>query len=207
MKTLIYKKWLWGIFSLLLVVFSGWTAYSEQGGVSGIYKNANVPFDDQKRVDAVLALPRDTVLVRTRYQGGRFWTETRKDKIERFKCSQCHNNKSVSVAQAAEMAHGDVILNHGSPDKPLSCYTCHNKEERDFLVTEAGTKIDMNHSYQMCGQCHFRQKKDWVGGAHGKRLSYWAGQRIVKNCASCHNPHSPRFEKRWPVTFSPPYKK
>ena len=46
-----------------------------------------------------------------------------------------------------------------------------------------------------------------VGGAHGKRLSYWAGQRVVTNCASCHNPHSPRFEKRWPVTYSPPYKK
>ena len=206
MKTPMYKKWLGGIFSLLLVVFSGWTAYSEQGGVTGIYKNANAPFDDQKSIDSVIALPKDTVLVRTAYQGGRFRTTTRKDKIERFKCSQCHNNKSVSVAQAAEMAHGDIRLNHGSPDKPLSCYTCHNKEERDFLVTEAGTKIDMNHSYQMCGQCHFRQKKDWVGGAHGKRLSYWAGQRVVKNCASCHNPHSPRFEKRWPVTYSPPFK-
>ena len=207
MKTPIYIKCLWGTFSLLLVVFSGWSAYSEQGGVTRIYKNAHAPFDDQKNVDAVIALPRDTVLVRTRYQGGRFRTETRKDKIERFTCTQCHNNKSVSVAKAAEMAHGDIRLNHGNPDKPLSCYTCHNKEERDFLVTEAGTKIDMNHSYQMCGQCHFRQKKDWVGGAHGKRLSYWAGQRVVTNCASCHNPHSPRFEKRWPVTYSPPYKK
>ena len=207
MKTPSQKKCLWGIFSLLLVIFSAWTAYTEQGGVTRIYKNANAPFDDQMSVDAVIALHRDTVLVRTRYQGGRFWTETRKERIERFKCSQCHNNKSVSVARAAEMAHGDIILNHGSPDKPLSCYTCHNKEERDFLVTEAGTKIDMNHSYQMCGQCHFRQKKDWVGGAHGKRLSYWAGQRVVTNCASCHNPHSPRFEKRWPVTYSPPFKK
>ncbi len=207
MKTPSLKKCLFGIFSLLLVIFSAWTAYTEQGGVTRIYKNANAPFDNQKSVTSVIALPRATVMVRTPYQGGRFWTQTRKDKIERFKCSQFHNNKSVSVAKAAEMAHGDITLNHGSPDKPLSCYTCHNKEERDFLVTEAGTKIDMNHSYQMCGQCHFRQKKDWVGGAHGKRLSYWAGQRVVTNCASCHNPHSPRFEKRWPVTYSPPYKK
>jgi hypothetical protein len=127
--------------------------------------------------------------------------------VERFKCSQCHDNKSVSVARAAEMAHGDIRLNHGGQLKPLSCYTCHNQAERDFLMTEAGETVDMDHSYQMCGQCHFRQKKDWVGGAHGKRVSYWAGRRVVKNCTSCHNPHAPRFEKRWPATYSPPYKK
>ena len=207
MKTPTPKKCLWMIISLLVVMLSGLSAYSDQGGVTEIYKNASAPFDDQVSAASVIALPKDTVLVRTPYQEGRFWTETRKEKMERFKCSQCHNNKPVSVPNAAEMAHGDIALNHGSPDKPLSCYTCHNKEERDFLVTEAGTKIDMDHSYQMCGQCHFRQKKDWVGGAHGKRLSYWAGPRVVTNCASCHNPHSPRFEKRWPVTYSPPFKK
>jgi formate-dependent nitrite reductase cytochrome c552 subunit len=207
MKTKPLEKYLFGAIVLLLVIFAGLAAHSEQGGVSRIYKNANLPFDSQKSVASVIILPKDTVLVRSPYQEGRFWTETRKEKMERFKCSQCHNNKPVSVANAAEMAHGDIALNHGSPDKPLSCYTCHNKEERDFLVTEAGTKIDMDHSYQMCGQCHFRQKKDWVGGAHGKRLSYWAGPRVVTNCASCHNPHSPRFEKRWPVTYSPPFKK
>jgi ribosomal protein L34E len=207
MKTPTQKKCLGALFSLLLVIVSAWTAFSDRGGVTQIYKNAQAPFDDQMRAESIIALPQDTVLVRTPYQGGRFWTQTRKDKIQRFKCSQCHNNKPVGIARAAEIAHADIRLNHGNPDKPLSCYTCHNKEERDFLVTEAGTKIDMDHSYQMCGQCHFRQKKDWVGGAHGKRLSYWAGQRVVTNCASCHNPHSPRFEKRWPVTYSPPYKK
>ena len=207
MKTTSYKKCLLGIFSILLVIFAGWTAYSEQSGVTQIYKNANAPFDDEKRVQSVLALPDDTVLVRARYQGGFFWTDTRKDKIERFKCSQCHNNKSVRIAQAAEMAHGDIKLDHGGREKPLSCFTCHNKEERDSLETEGGVKVDMDHSYQMCAQCHFRQLKDWVGGAHGKRVSYWAGNRVVKSCVSCHNPHSPRFKKRWPVTYSPPFSK
>jgi predicted CXXCH cytochrome family protein len=27
---------------------------------------------------------------------------------------------------------------------------------------------------------------------------------VVKNCTACHDPHSPRFQKRWPVTYSPP---
>ena len=207
MKTPTQHKCLWMIIFGLLVLSSGWRADADRGGVTQTYKNAHAPFDDQMSLESIIALPQNTIMVRAPYQGGRFWTETRKDKIQRFKCSQCHNDKPVSIDKAAEVAHGDIRLNHGSPDKPLSCYTCHNKEERDYLVTEAGTKIDMDHSYQMCGQCHFRQKKDWVGGAHGKRLSYWAGQRVVKNCASCHNPHSPRFEKRWPVTYSPPYKK
>ena len=207
MKTPILKNCLWGILTVLLLMFAVGLAYSTEGGVVQIFKNATAPFDDQKQVDAVQPLTVKSVQVTERYQGGRFWTETRKDKLQRFSCSQCHNNKPVTSRRAAEVAHGDVILNHGSESRPLSCFTCHKKDGRDFLTTEEGTKIDMDHSYQMCGQCHFRQKKDWVGGAHGKRLSYWAGPRVVTNCASCHNPHSPRFEKRWPVTYSPPYTK
>ena len=182
-------------------------AFAAEGGVVEIYKNAIAPFDDEKQVDAALTLPVKSVQVTETYQGGRFWVETRKDKLQRFKCSQCHNNKPVKVERAAEMAHGQIVLKHGSEARPLSCYTCHKKDERDFLVTEQGTKIDMDHSYQMCGQCHFRQKKDWVGGAHGKRISHWAGQRVVKNCTGCHDPHSPRFKKRWPVIYSPPLSK
>jgi len=207
MKTPRLKNRLWKILPALLILFSGGYLYSDQGGVVQTYKNATVPFDDQKQVDAVQPLAVNSVQVTERYQGGRFWTETRKDKLQRFSCSQCHNNKPVTARRAAEVAHGDVILNHGSQDRPLSCYTCHKKDERDFLITEEGTKIDMDHSYQMCGQCHFRQKKDWVGGAHGKRISYWAGQRVVKNCTGCHDPHSPLFKKRWPVTYSPPLSK
>ena len=207
MKTLILKNCLCGILPALLLIFPAGPVYSAEGGVVQIYKNATAPFDDDKQVDAALSLPIPSVLVTERYQGGRFRTETRKDKLQRFSCSQCHNNKPVRVAKAAEIAHGEIILNHGSEARPLSCYTCHKKDERDFLVTEQGTKIDMNHSYQMCGQCHFRQKKDWVGGAHGKRISYWAGQRVVKNCTGCHDPHSPRFKMRWPVIYSPPLSK
>jgi len=207
MKTPGLKNRLWKILPALLFLFPGSTLYSDQSGVEQIYKNATAPFDDQKQVTAVRPLAVNSVLVTERYPGGRFWTETRKDKMQRFSCSQCHNNKPVRVAKAAEIAHGEIVLNHGSESRPLSCYTCHKKDERDFLVTEQGTRIDMDHSYQMCGQCHFRQKKDWVGGAHGKRISYWAGQRVVKNCTACHDPHAPLFKKRWPATYSPPLSK
>lgn len=207
MKKPNFKNCLFAILPALFLIFSGWYAYSGEGGVVQIYKNANGPFNDEERVELVPPLPGDTVLVQTLYQGGPFWIQTRTDKLERFKCSQCHNNKEVTVAKAAEMAHGDIVLVHGGEDRPLSCFTCHKKDERDFLLTEKGEKIDMDHSYQLCRQCHFRQNKDWVGGAHGKRVSHWAGQRVVRTCTSCHDPHSPLFEKRWPATYSSPLAK
>jgi hypothetical protein len=207
MKTPMKKKCLVGIFLASVLIFMWGIAFSGQGGVVQKVKNANTPVNDGEPVAGHLVIEEKTVRVGTPYQGGRFWTQTRKDKMTRFKCSQCHNNETVTAAQSAKTAHGDIVLDHGGEDRPLACMTCHKKNERDFLVTEAGLKVDMDHSYQMCGQCHFRQKKDWVGGAHGKRIANWAGQRVVENCTSCHDPHSPRFAKRWPKTYSPPFKK
>jgi len=205
MKTPIFKNHLLWILSLLLLIFSGLKVYATDDGIIQTIKKATAPFNE--RVDSVPPLPNNTVLVKEKYQRGLFWTETRKDKIERFKCSQCHNNKEVKIAQASEIAHGDIVFVHGGKKKSLNCFTCHKEDERDALVTEKGLKVDMDHSYQMCGHCHFRQKKDWVGGAHGKRVSHWAGKRVVTNCTACHDPHSPRFEKRWPKTYSPPSSK
>ncbi len=145
-----------------------------------------------------------TVLAKTRNQGGYFWVKTRKDKIQRFKCSQCHNGQKVTIIHAKEMAHDDIVLSHGEKNKPLACNSCHDQDKRDLLFIEPGRLVDMDHSYQLCGRCHFREKKDWIGGAHGKRLSFWAGKRVVANCTYCHNPHSPKFEKRWPRTYSLP---
>jgi len=207
MKTPTLKNCLRGILPAFLLILLAGLAYSTDHGVVQTYKNATAPFDNERQVNADLSLSIKSVRVAEKYQGGDFWTETRKDKIQRFSCSQCHNNEPVSVTQAAEIAHGEIVLVHGSETRPLSCYTCHSKDDRDFLVTEQGMKVDMDHVYQMCGQCHFRQKKDWAGGAHGKRISYWAGRRVVKNCTACHDPHSPRFEKRWPKTYSPPLSK
>jgi len=207
MKIPTLKRWFGGILAAALLILPTGAAYSAEGGVVETYKNATAPFDDATHVEAVLPLAVKTVPVSERYRGKLFYTETRKDKLERFSCSKCHNNQPVQIPRSAEMAHGKIALAHGSEDRPLSCFTCHKKDERDYLVTEQGMKVDMDHSYQMCGQCHFRQKKDWVGGAHGKRISNWAGQRVVQNCTACHNPHSPRFEKRWPATYSPPLSK
>ena len=192
------------VLAAVLILFSGWVTCADPGGITRIYRNAVAPFDDEEEVGSTLSIPTDVVVVQGPYQGGRFWTETRKDKIERFKCSQCHNNQKVTVNRASEMAHGAMASDHGGQERPLSCFTCHKEDELDFLESEKGLKIDMDHSYQLCGECHFREKKDWAGGAHGKRVANWAGKRVVQNCTSCHDPHSPLFRKRWPKTYSPP---
>lgn len=205
MKTPAYKILFFVILSAMTVMFSWQYAYAGQEGVQYRAKHATAPFDDENKMDSIPSLPDNSIMVTPKYQGGAFWTLTRKDKIERFKCTQCHNSEKSNIDKKIPTAHGDIVLIHGGPE-PLSCFTCHKKDDRDYLLTEKGLKVDLDHSYQLCAQCHFRQAKDWVGGAHGKRVSYWAGKRVVKNCTACHNPHSPRFQKRWPKTYSLPLK-
>lgn len=201
MKNSIIRK---SLFSGLLVLFSAMTAFTSESGLASRIKKAVVKLDKTGQVETIIPVPKNIVKAHMEYQGGVFFTEARKNQIKRYKCSSCHNNKKVNIWNAADISHADIKIVHGDKDNPLACNTCHSLEERDFLVTSKGTKIDLDHVYDMCGQCHFRQKKDWIGGAHGKRVIYWAGERVVKNCTSCHAPHSPRFEKRWPTTYSVP---
>ncbi len=207
MKNPICKKSLFCIFSGLLLFFYVSPVFSnQQEDVTSKFKKAVTKIDKSKQVDNTIPVPKNIIKATMEYQGGLFYTEARKNQIKRFKCSTCHNNKKVLISNAADISHADIKVVHGDKKNPLTCNTCHNENDRDFLVTGKGTKIDLDHAYNMCGQCHFRQKKDWIGGAHGKRVTYWAGERVVKNCTSCHNPHSPRFEKRWPTTYSVPLK-
>jgi len=201
MKNQIIKKFLFYImlFCILpgiLALFSAVTVLSNEQGVASRVKKVTTKINNTQQVEASIPMPKNSVKVMVEYQGGTFFTEARKSEIKRFKCSECHNGQKVLIQNAADISHADIRIVHGS----------HNPDDRDFLISSKADKIDMDHAYDMCGQCHFRQKKDWIGGAHGKRITYWAGERIVKNCTSCHNPHSPKFEKKWPETYSVPLK-
>jgi len=166
-------------------------------------KKSEKEFDD-RAVTLDKQVTEESVLAKEQYQGGAFRVLARKKMIGRYKCSSCHTEKPVTVNKGFELTHGDIELKHGAGDQALSCIDCHHPDDRDYLEDKKGRKIDFDHSYQLCGQCHFRQKRDWLGGAHGKRVSNWAGDRVINNCTSCHNPHSPRFEKRFPATYSVP---
>jgi hypothetical protein len=166
-------------------------------------KDVNEPFDSRS-VSQVRPIAQPTVLAKEEYQGGSFRVLARKQEIERYKCSSCHTDKEVRGKNALELTHGNVVINHGQEGSALTCIDCHHPEDLDSLEDKKGQKIDFDHSYQLCGQCHFRQKRDWIGGAHGKRVSYWAGDRVIFNCTTCHDPHSPKFAKRFPATYSVP---
>ena len=84
----------------------------------------------------------------------------------------------------------------------MDCQTCHSPELPDSLQTLNRQVVTMDHSYQLCAQCHSSQAKDWVGGAHGKRLGGWVEPRVAKTCVSCHNPHKPAIGSRWPARLN-----
>jgi formate-dependent nitrite reductase cytochrome c552 subunit len=191
---------------LLAAFFCDSECLAESGheSVTTRIKAATAPVHEEAIIDSVTPPTRNRVLAQVEYQGGPFWVESRQENIKRFKCSGCHTAKSPQIAAAAAMAHGVIRIEHGEQQGRLGCFTCHKEDERDYLITEEGRKVAFEHSYQLCGYCHFRQKKDWIGGAHGKRVANWAGKRVIRNCTSCHNPHSPKFAKRWPKTYSLP---
>jgi hypothetical protein len=205
MKTNINFFILPAISVLLMIVLlrTGAVAIASDKSLLEEIKGVNEPFDSQS-VKQVRPVTRKTVLAKDEYQGGSFRVLARKHLIGRYKCSSCHTDKPVLVNQGLELTHGNVIINHGRKGDELSCIDCHHPDDRDYLEDKKGRKVDFDHSYRLCGQCHFRQKRDWLGGAHGKRVSNWAGDRVIYSCASCHDPHSPRFEKRFPATYSVP---
>ncbi len=127
---------------------------------------------------------------------GDFFVETRSDKLAHAPCSGCHEGAVPNNAQP--QAHWDITLEH-APPQVMNCATCHDPAHHgDGLIFLSGTKTTFDRSYQVCRQCHFEQARDWAGGAHGKRLETWTGERIVRSCTGCHNPHQPKFHKRLP---------
>jgi nitrate/TMAO reductase-like tetraheme cytochrome c subunit len=125
----------------------------------------------------------------------------RMDSLTNYPCLNCHN-KSLSQLKSTtankKKAHWDILRQHAS-ESVMTCTTCHLEKNLNALGSLTNKEIDFNHSYELCAQCHSRQYKDWQGGAHGKRVGGWAGPRVVLMCIECHDPHQPRWTKRWPA--------
>lgn len=145
------------------------------------------------------------VLVETKETS--FYITNRKAKIKKFKCSECHS-KSISELKMTNLkgqkAHSDINLKHASL-KELNCNSCHPTQNLDNLKSNLDAPVDFNQSYKVCAQCHSTQYKDWLGGAHGKRVKGWVNPRISHTCVDCHNPHNPKFEVRYPARFNSKY--
>ncbi len=131
-----------------------------------------------------------------------FSIPNRKDEIKSFKCTECHSKTLKKMHSAGlKKAHWNIKLNHANQEV-MNCVTCHNGDNMDNLKSLTTHTIDFNKSYKLCSQCHQKEYKDWIGGAHGKRIESWAPPRVSMTCVNCHNPHSPSFDTKWPARFN-----
>lgn len=144
----------------------------------------------------------DIKMIKISEDGTSFLIPERKGKIKSYACTECHT-KPLKQMQDKELkkAHWNIKLNHANLNI-MNCVTCHNSKNINHLTSLTGNNIDFNKSYKLCSQCHTKQYKDWLGGAHGKQIGGWAPPRASMTCVNCHNPHKPHFESRWPARFN-----
>jgi len=125
----------------------------------------------------------------------------RKDELFFFPCSQCHESMEPNPDIRPLDTMHDAEIDHGRGR--IWCLSCHDFENRDYLSTLLGERVDFEQAYIVCGGCHASRQKDWTFGAHGKRVANWQGDRTLYNCTHCHNAHSPAIEPRAPQPAPP----
>jgi hypothetical protein len=115
-------------------------------------------------------------------------------------CSNCHQwVKGNPEPRKLQKPHDDFELEHGLHGKGrFWCFTCHDLNGKGGLKTLEGDPLDFADAYLLCSQCHADKARDWVYGAHGKRVSNWQGPRQVYSCTACHYQHRPGFKPREP---------
>jgi len=111
-----------------------------------------------------------------------------------FPCSNCHASMEVNrKRRELKDEHTNIVLHHGEDLR--WCLDCHDPKNRDKLRLYNGQLINFTESYRLCGECHGNIYRDWKAGIHGKRTGYfWGGKRTYYLCASCHDPHDPKFK-------------
>lgn len=115
-----------------------------------------------------------------------------------FPCTRCHNKLITNpTRRKLTWAHTEIELQHDEENR--WCLDCHSAENRDVLHLASGRPVPFTESYNLCGQCHGTKLRDWKAGAHGRRTGSWSGRKNYILCASCHNPHSPRFKPLAPM--------
>jgi ferredoxin len=87
-------------------------------------------------------------------------------------CSTCHRGPVAPDASARGQPGAlqrEVKLAHG----PLSCFSCHDRADRDRLHLADGATVAFADVVTLCRQCHAMQGRDFDHGAHGGMNGYW----------------------------------
>jgi hypothetical protein len=119
-----------------------------------------------------------------------------------YACNSCHALMKPPQEPRKLMAeHEEIVMKH---EPGMSCYTCHNREDRDMLNDIYGRLVSFEQSENVCRRCHGPRFRDWKRGIHGRPSGYWdeaKGEFMNVTCVYCHNPHEPHFD---PMQPSPP---
>jgi hypothetical protein len=115
-----------------------------------------------------------------------------------FPCSGCHDDLTPNpTPRQLTRRHKEIVFHHD--EKNRWCYDCHTLGNLDKLHLASGKLVDFTESYKLCGQCHGPALRNWKAGEHGKRTGSWSGKKQYLLCASCHNPHAPKFQPLKPL--------
>ena len=125
----------------------------------------------------------------------------RKPELTFYPCSLCHKFLPTNAEQRELIAPHPSTLEHSNGR--FWCLTCHNQDDRDYLRRVDGALLDFDNAPELCASCHMARYRDWKGGAHGKRIETWEGERVIASCTQCHDPHSPTIKPRAPQAPPP----
>ncbi len=123
--------------------------------------------------------------------------------FSRLNCKACHPEESPYELDwdndgntIIPEEHAHLTISHGPGGTNNDCMICHDSENLAVLKTKTGERLKPEQSNQFCRDCHGPKYRDWEIGIHGRLNGYWdesAGQRLKKDCTSCHDPHYPAF--------------
>ncbi len=156
-------------------------------------ENQQIPSVSEKNFD------KSNLLEWRSFENKKFFVEKVWDESKEQSCKSCHHGYSLKdmTGKKFKRAHWDIVLSHG-PSEIMSCQTCHYEDEVWQFNFGQNKTVTADYVPKLCSQCHAKQEKEWAVGSHGKRAVGWQYPRTIYTCTSCHNPHNPFFEKKWP---------
>ncbi len=111
-----------------------------------------------------------------------------------YQCTDCHRLfESAPDTPRRLTQHRDIVLEHGINTR---CLNCHQHENRNALVDDAGGEIPYDQPQVLCARCHGTVFRDWQKGVHGRTNGFWdlrKGEAERLRCIQCHDPHRPPF--------------
>ena len=117
------------------------------------------------------------------------------------KCISCHAWRQPDpTPRSLKKPHETLVFTHW-PLPGAWCDQCHLPESPRQLILHHDQTAPFTEAHRLCNQCHATKVRDWLYGAHGKRIGNWQGPRRLLPCAACHNPHQPAWK---PVVPSSP---